>query len=310
MSMGRDTHSLFAKGGLSFDRLRVLLDVRDAGSIAKAAGGNAVRQSQYSRQLKELEECFGVELTIRQGRQLKLTAAGEELAALTREHFTWLGDFAAKVSGTASLYAIGAGESLIDWLLLPRLSSLSASLPGVSLRLDNLRGSEIVERLQDRVLDFGVLNADRIPAGFDRKSLGQLRYRLAVPSGLLAKDGAIPAIAELPLAVMTPDSNIGRVCLEALGHGVRPLQVRLQCDSFPAIARAVQSGAYVGILPDIAAADPILQGVTFREIKALNKLASSYSLVWIARRLALRPRFDAVRRWLATELAPFAIKKP
>jgi DNA-binding transcriptional LysR family regulator len=165
---------------------------------------------------------LGVELTIRQGRQLKLTAAGEELAALTREHFTWLGDFAAKVSGTASLYAIGAGESLIDWLLLPRLSSLSASLPGVSLRLDNLRGSEIVERLQDRVLDFGVLNADRIPAGFDRKSLGQLRYRLAVPSGLLAKDGAIPAIAELPLAVMTPDSNIGRVCLEALGHGVRP----------------------------------------------------------------------------------------
>lgn len=310
MSLRNNKHDgLFMRSGLSFDRLRVLLEVRDAGSIAKAAGGNAVRQSQYSRQLKELEACFGVELTVRQGRRLKLTPAGEELAALTREQFTALGDFAARSSGAASLYALGAGESLIHWLLLAKLSSLPTTLPDVSLRLVNLRGREITERLQGRVLDFGVLNDDRIPTGFDRKSLGRVRYQLAIPAGLITKAGKVASVTELPLALMTPDSSFGRACLEALGHGGRPLQVRLQCDSFPAIARAVQSGAYAGILPDLAAGDPALNGVTFRELKALQGLAAPLSLVWLPRRQAIRPRFEAVRQWLATGLSGFAIKK-
>src|SRR5687768_401762 len=46
---------LFTAGGLSFDRLRVLLEVSASGSITKAANGDPVKQSQYSRQIKELE---------------------------------------------------------------------------------------------------------------------------------------------------------------------------------------------------------------------------------------------------------------
>ncbi|HWY75152.1 MAG TPA: hypothetical protein VN281_06020 [Verrucomicrobiae bacterium] len=39
---------LFAESGLSLDRLRSLLEVGATGSIAKAADGDPVRQSQYS----------------------------------------------------------------------------------------------------------------------------------------------------------------------------------------------------------------------------------------------------------------------
>jgi DNA-binding transcriptional LysR family regulator len=48
--------NLFSERGLSLDRLKVLIEVRDAGSIAQAAPGDPVRQSQYSRQLRELSE--------------------------------------------------------------------------------------------------------------------------------------------------------------------------------------------------------------------------------------------------------------
>jgi hypothetical protein len=37
--------SLFSERGLSLDRLKVLIKVRDAGSIAQAAPGDPVRQS-------------------------------------------------------------------------------------------------------------------------------------------------------------------------------------------------------------------------------------------------------------------------
>src|SRR5215475_1709858 len=85
--------SLFAERGLSLDRLKVLIEVRDAGSIAQAAPGDPVRQSQYSRQLRELSEFFGCEVAQRRGKLLKLTSQGERLAELGREQLRALEDF-------------------------------------------------------------------------------------------------------------------------------------------------------------------------------------------------------------------------
>ena len=84
--------ALFSERGLSLDRLKVLIEVRDAGSIAQAAPGDPVRQSQYSRQLRELSEFFGCELAQRRGKILKLTAQGERLAELAREQLRSLED--------------------------------------------------------------------------------------------------------------------------------------------------------------------------------------------------------------------------
>src|ERR1700739_304528 len=113
--------SLFSERGLSLDRLKVLIEVRCADSTAKAAPGDPVRQSQYSRQLRELSEFFGVKMGRRQGKQLKLTAEGARLAELAREQFRSLQDFRAECRSDSSDYAIAAGDSLLQWLIVPRL---------------------------------------------------------------------------------------------------------------------------------------------------------------------------------------------
>lgn len=46
--------SVFERKGVSVERLKTLIAIDEAGGITAAAGGNAVRQSQFSRQLKEL----------------------------------------------------------------------------------------------------------------------------------------------------------------------------------------------------------------------------------------------------------------
>ena len=75
---------LFAESGLSLDRLRAMLEVGASGSIAKAADGDPVRQSQYSRQIKELEDFFRVKLMERDGKGMRLTTNGRELARISR----------------------------------------------------------------------------------------------------------------------------------------------------------------------------------------------------------------------------------
>jgi len=84
---------LFAESGLSLDRLRALVEVGSAGSIAQAAAGDPVRQSQYSRQIKELEDFFQTRLLERQGKGMRFTASGRELARISRFFLLGLSNF-------------------------------------------------------------------------------------------------------------------------------------------------------------------------------------------------------------------------
>src|SRR5476651_2050856 len=73
---------MLSKGGLSLDRLNNFCRIAEAGGITKAAGGDPGKQSLYSRQIKELETFFGLELKVRQGKGIALTDAGQRLAGL------------------------------------------------------------------------------------------------------------------------------------------------------------------------------------------------------------------------------------
>ena len=103
---------LFAERGLSLDRLKTLIEVAKAGSIAAAARGDSARQSLYSRQIKELEEFFGVELASRRGKVLALTGAGWELVRLASESLCLLDDFKSRSRNLPYRFTIGAGDSL------------------------------------------------------------------------------------------------------------------------------------------------------------------------------------------------------
>src|ERR1017187_2587023 len=122
---------LFSERGLSLDRLRVLIEVHDAGSIARTAPGDAVRHSQYSRQLRELSEFFGCEVTHRRGKVLKLTPEGASLAELVRPLLRGLEDFHSECRNERSVFNIAAGDSLIHWLVIPRLGGLLKTLPDI-----------------------------------------------------------------------------------------------------------------------------------------------------------------------------------
>jgi len=284
--------SLFDERGLSLDRLRVLLEVRDAGSIAEAAPGDPIRQSQYSRQLRELSEFFGVKLGRRQGKLLKLTDDGARLAELAREQLRSLQDFRSECRADSSDYAIAAGDSLLQWLVIPRLGGLVHRKPPVRFVTINLRAHEIVRQLGDGRIDLGIVRENAIGSGLKMTPLGRLDYCAVVPAQLI-KGRKRPSLREvfasLPIAVQTTDGQFSRRLREifaSLGITFRPT---LACQSFPQAASAVRSGLFAAILPKLALTDLPAKTYVLADGAALDRLQREIVLAWNPRIARVRP---------------------
>jgi DNA-binding transcriptional LysR family regulator len=123
---------LFTESGLSLDRLRAFVEVGAAGSIVKAAGGDPVRQSQYSRQIKELEDFFRVTLFERHGKGIRLTPNGRELARISRFFLLGLSNFQRGSLAEEQTYRIGASATFLATFLLPVLAAPHSIRPEVS----------------------------------------------------------------------------------------------------------------------------------------------------------------------------------
>jgi DNA-binding transcriptional LysR family regulator len=284
---------LLSQSGLSLDRLQSFCLVAEAGGVTKAAKGDAARQSQFSRQLKELEAFFGVELARRSGRGITLTEAGRRLHTLAREHFAALSDFKQGCANAPVQLTVAAGDSLIQWVLLPQLAGLQARLPDVGLRVLNLPTSEISSGLTEGLVDLGLLRADGVPAGAESVALGSLRFGLFVPARLLpgGKSVALTAkeISRLPLATLEGEGAF-RQALQRLARRakVRP-DVRLEVSSFPLVARAVREGVLAGVLPDVARTEFAGTGVVEVKLAWLKPLNRPVALAWNPRLAAIRP---------------------
>lgn len=279
---------LFNQGGLSLDRLRVLVEVADAGGISRAVS-DPVRQSQYSRQLKELESFFGIELTRRDGKSLALTPAGERLVRLIREQFMSLEQFVDSASNHAASFSIGAGDSLLQWLVLPRLHALEKSFPGIRLNLCNRRADDIIRDLRDMKLDFGLVRDNALKTGLQSTPIFKMEFALFIPKTLLKEVSTdtepFKLLAGLPHAMTDSGAFAQKVEYLAAKKKCFP-HPSLQCDSHPAVAAAVATGRYAAILPVIAQA--VLPSATHHCIqspKVFAPLARPTSLAW-------NPRLD------------------
>jgi DNA-binding transcriptional LysR family regulator len=298
--------SLFSERGLSLDRLKVLIEVRDAGSIAQAAPGDPVRQSQYSRQLRELAEFFRCEVTQRRGKILKLTEQGERLAELAREHLRSLDDFRAECRDEKVAFTIGAGDSLIQWLVIPRLGRVLDDFPGVRFGTSNLRTNEIIQQLNEGRLDFGILRRSASAPGLKAVSLGVVRHVALVPSALL-KGKKAPSLStilgELPLATQSTDGQFTaglREVAKTFGVILSPI---LSCQSFPQALAAVMSGRFATVVPELAIRDLLADSVRHVDGDALRVLDREAMLTWNPRLVRVRPNAAKIAARLQKALA-------
>jgi DNA-binding transcriptional LysR family regulator len=293
---------LFAQSGLSLERLKTFREIVAAGGITAAAGDDANRQSQFSRQLKELERYFGVELLKRGRGPAELTDAGQRLYEIVGHTLRSLEEFRGTCAGQPIELVVGAGESLIQWLLLPRLPGLSEAHPRLAVTFQNLKTDEVLRGVLDGELDFGVVTRCEAHRSLSCVPLGKLEFRLFAPAALLPANAKLKMksnlLGHLPLAMLEGSAGIRRaVEQEAQRAGVK-LNVRLRFTSYPQLAQAVQSLNVAAIMPELATDS--FKGVDVRMVSLpfLGILSRQVSLVWNRKTAEVRPAIAKYSRLL------------
>jgi len=247
---------LFSISGFSLDRMRSFLLVAEAGNLAKAAKGEASKQSQFSRQIKELEGFFGVALTRRVGRRIEITAEGLRLAGLIRRHFGEVDDFREAVNERPVCVRIGTQGSLIDWLLVPRIAACRDALGGALVELEQLRSADIVRSVTDGRLDFGIVRNDAVTAGMKRWKLGKIGYALFAPksvwkAGVTVED----VLRSVAVGELLPGGQYSNRWREWLEEAKIKPRVAVRMPSFVHLARMTRETGLAAVLPEIAAVD-------------------------------------------------------
>jgi DNA-binding transcriptional LysR family regulator len=291
---------LFSRSGLSLERLKTLCEIADRGGISKAAEGDPVKQSQFSRQLRELETFFDVALTRRRGRNAELTSDGEELATLSREVLTALGAFAREKRGGIQTVRIGSGESLLQWNVLPRLKQLRAAMPNTVFSFRNLRRDDVIKQLQETQIDFGLMAERPVPTGIRTATLGVMRYRIYVRARSGATKGKLrwQEVLKRPFVGLEGDGQQMRTIRSiAARHGV-DLAPSVLCSSLPNVAMVLGDHEGFAVLPEAA----IRPGLVAVDAPFLSELERTICLAWNERRLAVREAMERWRKILTDEL--------
>lgn len=281
--------------GLSLDRLLTLCQVAEAGSIGQAAGGDANRQSQFSRQISELEAHFGIPLLERRTRPHRLTAAGSRLAASTRLFIKDLEVIRNQAENREWRVVIGAGESLIQGLLMPASEKVRQKLAQVRFAFRNLASEEVLSQLQMGEIDLGVLRAEEVTPALATSPALTYEYEAWVPKGLSGARGALRAeeLGAMPWAVLEGRGHFRRFLRDRAKEAGVSLAVGVECSSYAQIASAVGSGKHAGFLPSFQKLDGAEQGAFVRrKPDKVLRYQRSMVLAWLPRSVELRPVFS------------------
>ncbi len=246
--------NLANQSGVSLERLASLCEVAEARSIGQASRGDANRQSLLSRQIAELEAVFGVAMLARQSRPFRLTPEGRELAQAARQFFQVADDLQRRAENAAQRVVIGAGETLIQWLLFPACEAIQRQAGKVVFIFKNLDSTRLMESLQQGEIDVALIRREEVSPSLAHSEAWTYSQAAFVPKVLSRYSSALKTeeLAALPWAVLEGRGHF-RQFLEskARERGIK-LNAVLECSSYTQVAMAIQTGRYAGFLPEFA----------------------------------------------------------
>lgn len=284
--------TLFKQRVPTLEQLHTLVKFVERGSLSAAFGSGKSAQAAATQQLGRVDQAMGIRTRKSSGSYKVPTQEAQELASLVREFFQKLEDFKLQSDRKPNSFSIGAGDSLMFYLLIPALRDAGAWRTKVELQLRNLRSREIVAGLLDGSLDIGLVRSSAVDKGLLQKKrlrvekLCRMDYAFFVRRELL-KGCPVPiadeaglidwCVQHLALATFWGEMSTFTV---ALGKTKLAWPAQLRCESFPQVRQAVTVGDYCGILPMLAFRDGLPSGFHSFGGKLLAGASRGISLVW------------------------------
>jgi LysR family transcriptional regulator, cell division regulator len=141
---------------MDLNGLRIFLAVAELGSVSRAAQSLNYVQSNITARLRKLEDDLGSELVCRQGRGIRLTAAGENLVGYARKMLLLAEEARSVVAGPDVLHGrltIGSMETTAAIRLPPFLADFHERYPDVEMILHTGTTGELRQMVLDYKLE-------------------------------------------------------------------------------------------------------------------------------------------------------------
>ena len=275
---------------MTLSQLRTFIAVAEHGSVRAAAESLRISQPSVSGSLAALSEEVGVPLTEREGRGLKLSAAGEAFLPHAREALGLLdqGTRLARTAAeaTSATVRIAAVYTAAESLLPPLLRRFREAHPEIPIQLEIGNREEVLSRLAGREADIGV--GGRAPDdGFEALPMGPNPHVVvASPEHPLAGREGIP-LAELAgetWLVREEASGTRRIVDEYLSSAdIDPPITTIGSNG--AIAAAAMVGLGVGLVPLVS----VQQQIDAGQVVWLDVVPAPPTREWYAILPARRP---------------------
>ncbi len=245
-------------------QLGYVVAIVDHGGFTAAAQASHVSQPALSQSVRSLERELGVDLFLRTGRSVRLTAAGEAFIGPARRT---LRDAGAVRSAVDEVRGVLAGR--LDLVCLPSLAvepladlvgSYRRAHPGVRVAiLERADPSALVDSLRRGDAEVALTELAGEHEGLDAVELEVQELVAVVPVALLPPEGsgraprshrmAVDDLAGLPLVSSPPSTSVRRLLDDALGAVGGPLEVVVETDHRETIIPLVLAGAGAAVLP-------------------------------------------------------------
>jgi LysR family transcriptional regulator, carnitine catabolism transcriptional activator len=146
-------------------QLRAAVAVAEYRSFIAAAADLGVSQPALTLSIKRLEATLGVELFLRNTRQVTLTAAGREFIAMAERV---LKDLRLGIESVQELTDRRRGQVVVTSLIAVRMSEVIAEyskrFPGIDIELREGFADDVREDVRGGIADFGIGYLDDLPA--------------------------------------------------------------------------------------------------------------------------------------------------
>lgn len=239
--------------------LALFIRIAELKSITKAAAASHIALAAASRRVTQLEDQLGVQLLLRNARGVSLTPAGNALLFHARQMMGKVDEMRAEIAdyskGAKGMVRIQANASALAQYLPEDLATFAAAHPAIKVTMVEERSGAIVDAVRSGSADVGI-----VMEGAEAPGLELYEYRtdtlcVVVPRKHPVRARALPFAKLLDHDFVGLESNtvISQILITQAGLAGKPLRLRVQVKSFDVVARMIQAGLGIGVLPEAAA---------------------------------------------------------